>query len=160
MKQIIYFTLAFIAIQILFSCSVSKELREERREWDYKNWEQKYKDRAFCLCQLKGYENKNIEAILIKNDKSYYNPLAIAIFDNSLEAQVLQEIKKIRQDSINSIGTHPSDLKKLLQKRAVTKHCLEFYSSKRLDHLAKAQKKHWSKISNIMNEIHSKTPTY
>lgn len=82
------------SLSIIFSCTVSKELKEERISWDYKNWNKKYKERALCLCIIKGYENKSIESVLENNDKSLYNPLAIAIFDKSLMPVINDEIKK------------------------------------------------------------------
>jgi hypothetical protein len=153
----------FLMVLITFmsiSCSTNKELREERKEWDFKNWNKKFKERAFCLCQLKGYQNKNLENHLWKNDKSYYNVLGIAIFDETLNPLINKEIEKIRLDSIVSIGHYPDDLKPLLQKRNVINHCLEFYSSKRLDSLTKMQKKDWKKIPNILERIHHKIPTF
>jgi len=84
----IYFVIVSI---ILSSCSISKELREERKEWSYNTWESKYKDRAFCLCVTNGYDDKNIENILIENDRFFYKPLSIAIFDNSLESIILEK---------------------------------------------------------------------
>lgn len=160
MKQVRFFAALIFGLQILFSCSITKELREERKEWNYKNWDQEFKERAFCLCQLKSFENIELERILWKNDKSYYDPLGIAIFDEVLEPLIIKETKSVRLDSINSIGRYPDDLKSLLQKRAVANHCLEFYNSKRLDSLAKKQNKYWSSIPNIMDKIHSKIPTY
>ena len=147
-------------MQIFISCSSMKDLRNERKEWNYKNWDKAFKERAFCLCQLKSFENKYIESILWKNDKSYYDPLGIAIFDDVLEPQIVKEVGLVRLDSINSIGKYPDDLKLLLQKRAVINHCLKFYNSKRLDSLAKKQKKYWSTIPSIMDKIHAKIPTY
>jgi hypothetical protein len=152
--------LVVLTALITISCSSNKELREERKEWNFKNWDKKFKDRAFCLCQLKGYENKNLENNLLKNDKSYYNILGIAIFDEVLDPLINKEIEKIRLDSIGSIGHYPDDLKPLLQKRTVINHCLEFYTSKRLDSLTKMQKKDWKKISNILDKIHHKIPTF
>ncbi len=160
MKQVRIFTVIIITMQILFSCSSTKELREERKVWNYKNWDKEFKKRAFCLCQLKGYENKDLESALWKNDQSYYNPVGIAIFDEVIEQQIKKETEIIRLDSINSIGRYPDDLKSLLQKRSVIDHCLEFYESKRLDSLAKVQKKYWRNIPNIMDKIHTKIPTY
>lgn len=160
MKQIIFFISIIFGMQILFSCSSTKDLREERKDWNYKNWDKQFKERAFCLCQLKSFENKNLENILWENDKSYYNPLGIAIFDEALEPQIIKETESIRLDSINSIGRYPDDLKSLLQKRIVANHCLEFYNSKRLDRLTKKQKNYWRKIPNIMDKIHIKIPTY
>ncbi|MGC4128929.1 MAG: hypothetical protein QM564_05070 [Bergeyella sp.] len=95
-----------------------------------------------------------------KSDRSFYNPLGIAIFDDSLQPIINQEINKIRLDSINSIGSYPEDLKTLYQKRNVVGHCLNFYKSKELDDLAHKERKNWNKISNIMDKIHEKIPTY
>ncbi|OWK96999.1 hypothetical protein AP75_13550 [Kaistella haifensis DSM 19056] len=142
------------------SCSVSKELRKERKDWDFKNWEQEYKDRAFCLCISNGYENKELEKLLIRYDRSLYNPLGRAIFDKSLVPIIKNEIVKIRIDSINSIGKYPDDLKTIYNKREVLSHCINFYKSEMLDSLAKSQKKNWIKINNILGEIHKEVPTY
>ena len=147
-------------MQVLLSCSTTKELRQERKYWNYKNWNKEFKERAFCLCQLKSFENKNLEDALLRNDRSYYSPLGIAIFDEALESQTIKEIELIRFDSINSIGSYPDDLKPILQKRTVANHCFEFYKSKRLDSLTKKQKKYWKTIPNIMDKILIKIPTY
>ena len=160
MKLIRIFIIIIFTTQILSSCSTTEELREERKVWNFKNWDKKFKERAFCLCQLKGYENKDLEKALWENDKSYYDPVGIAIFDEVIEPQIKKEIEIIRLDSINSIGRYPDDLKTLLQKRTVINHCFEFYNSKRLDSLAKSQKKYWRKIPNIMDQIHTELPTY
>ena len=159
MKKTIFISM-ILTISLLISCSVSKELNEERKDWNFKNWDKKFKSRAFCLCQLKGYENKKLEDLLWDNDYSYYNALAIAIFDDSIETQIKKEIELIRLDSINSEGRYPADLKTLYQKRNVMNHCLEFYNSKRLDSLTNSQKKYWKSIPNIMSKIHEKIPTF
>lgn len=147
-------------ILFISSCSTSKELREERKSWNFQNWDKEFKERAYCLCQLKGYENKDLENDLWKNDKSYYNPLGIAIFDEALTPLINKEIETIRLDSAKSVGNYPNDLKNLFQKRAVISHCLEFYNSKRLDSLTRIQKKDWKSILNILDKIHTKFPTY
>ena len=153
--------LAMMLISLLSeSCLTSRELRKERKEWDFKNWNQAFKDRAFCLCQLQGYDNKKLEILLVQNDKSYYNPLAESIFDVSIKPQITRETAFIKSDSINSIGRYPEDLKSVLQKRTVLNRCLEFYNSKRLDSLAKSQRKYWNAIPSIMDKIHQTYPTY
>jgi hypothetical protein len=144
----------------LNSCSVSKELKLERKTWNYKNWDKSFKERAFCLCVLKGYENKTIENILFKNDRSFYETLSVAVFDKTLEPIIKIEVEKIKQDSINSLGSYPDDLKVLYQKRRVFKHCLDFYNGKELSQIAKKEKKKWKKIPNIMDEIHKSIPSY
>lgn len=152
--------ISFLFIALLFACSTTKELKQERREWDFKNWDRKFKERAFCLCQLKGFENKNLEKELWRNDKSYHSVLGIAIFDAPLESQIKKEIETIRLDSIKAIGNYPDDLKPIYQKRNVASHCLEFYNSKRLDSLTQLQKNYWKRIPNIMDQIHLKIPTF
>ncbi|MBB4804877.1 putative iron-regulated protein [Chryseobacterium defluvii] len=147
-----------LCVFILSSCSISKELRDERKSWNFNRWEKEYKDRAFCLCVLKGYENKEIEKILWEKDRSFYNPLGRAIFDKSLKPVIDNEIEKIRLDSINS--TYPEDLKGIYQKKQVFNHCLKFYNSKELDKLAKKERENWKKIPNILDEVHKEIPTY
>ena len=156
MKKIFFLVLLFI----ISSCAVSKELKEERISWDYNNWDKKYKERALCLCIMKGYENKSIENLLIKNDNSFYNPIGIAIFDKSLKPIINDELKKIKQDSINSIGSYPDDLKTIYQKRNVLGNCIDFYNSKKLDSITKKESEKWKKITNILDEIHKEIPTY
>lgn len=156
MKKIFFLILLFI----ISSCAVSKELKEERISWDYNNWDKKYKERALCLCIMKGYENKSIENLLIKNDNSFYNPIGIAIFDESLKPIINDELKKIKQDSINSVGSYPDDLKTIYQKRNVLGNCIDFYNSKKLDSITKKESKKWRKITNILDEVHKEIPSY
>lgn len=156
MEKIKYLLVFFI----LSSCSVSKELKEERKSWNFNNWENEYKNRAFCLCVLKGYEDKKIESLFSEKDRSFYNPLGIAIFDKSLNPIIEDEVKKIRYDSVNSINQYPEDLKGIYQKRQVFNHCIKFYNSKELDGLSKKERVSWNKIPNILDEIHKEIPTY
>ncbi|MFD2892794.1 hypothetical protein ACFS5J_12305 [Flavobacterium chuncheonense] len=159
MKKIYFvpFCLCFIFFN---SCTISKTLKEERKQWNFKNWDVEFKERAFCLCVLKGYENPKLEKSLWENDKTFYNPTGIAIFDKTLEPIIEKEIKKIKLDSINSLGHYPDDLKPLYQKRKVLEHCLAFYNSSELNEITKNEKRSWNKISNIMSEIHKSIPTY
>jgi len=156
MKKIVFILL----ICLLSSCTISKNLETERRNWNFKNWKQEYKDRAFYLCVLNGFENNKLEKDLIKSDRSFYSPLGMAIFDESLYPIINQEVNKIRLDSINLSGTYPEDLKVLYEKREVLGHCLNFYKSKELNDLAKKEKKKWNRIPNILERIQEKTPTY
>ena len=157
MKKILY--LLFIC-SLIFSCSTSKELREDRKSWDYKNWDNKFKKRAVSLCILKGYENKKIENLINENDYSFYSPLGKAIFDKALEPIIDKEITKIKFDSIKLENTYPNDLKSIYQKRNVFNHCLNFYESKQLDSITRIEKKKWKKIDNILSEVHKVIPTF
>lgn len=151
--------LTFIALT--FSrCGVSKELQKERKDWGYSNWEQDFKGRTLCLCILQGLNNKSIEDSITKYDKSFYNPLAIAIFDSTINSLLKSEIKKIQVDSVNSVGVYPTDIRSLLEGKTVMYHCIELYRSKRLDSIVKIERKSWRKIPNIMDKIHEKIPTY
>ena len=144
----------------LSRCGISKELRKERKDWRFSYWEQDFKDRTLCLCILQGLNNKSIQDSIIEYDKSFYNPLAIAVFDSSINALLKSEIKQIQVDSINSVGHYPTDISSLLEGKSVMNHCIELYRSKRLDSLVKIEKKSWKQITNIMDKIHEKLPTY
>ena len=123
----IYFS---IPTFIFISCSVPKELRKERKDWNFKNWKQEYKDRALCLCITQGYENKELKKTFIKYDRSLYNPLGIAIFDKSLIPIINKESIKIRTDSINSLGKYPEDLKKIYNQFPMCEAILFRYENK------------------------------
>ena len=68
--------IVFLAFSSLMfsSCGVSKELRKERKDWQFSYWEQAFKDRTLCLCILQGLNNKSIQDSIIEYDKSFYNP--------------------------------------------------------------------------------------
>ncbi len=144
----------------LFCCSTNKHLREERKSYSYVDWDQEFKDRALCLCILKGFENKKVEAEITKYDKSFYDPLAIAIFDPALEKVTTAEVEKIKADSLNSVGRYPTDLRTALEGKRIMRHCLQFYKGNELKRLAKEQKRYWKSIDTIVNEIHKKIPTF
>ena len=151
--------LTFISL-VLSRCGVSKELRKERKDWQYSNWEQEFKARTLCQCILQGLNNKSIQDSIIKYDKSFYNPLAIAVFDSTINALLKSEIKKIKVDSTNSVGRYPADISDLLEGKTVMNHCIELYGSKRLDSIVEVKKKSWKKIPNILDKIQEKIPTY
>ena len=97
---------------------------------------------------------------MLKYDKSFYNPLAIAVFDSTINVLLKSEIKKIQVDSTNSVGVYPADIRSLLEGKTVMNHCIELYRSKRLDSLVKIEKKSWKQIPNILDKIQEKIPTY
>lgn len=160
MRFIVLTIFTTITFLILTGCGVSKELREERRRLKFSNWEQDFKDRTLCLCVLQGLNNKGIQDSIVKYDKSFYNPLAIAVFDSTINELLRKEIKQIQADSTNSIGRYPTDIRSLLEGKRVMNHCTELYRSKRLDSVVKAEKKSWKQIPNIMDKIHDKLPTF
>lgn len=152
--------LIITGIVCCYSCSVNKALREERKMSDYNQWELAYKNRTLCLCVLEGLNNQAIKDSILKYDKSYYEPLAIAIFDSSIRALLKKEVKKIQEDSIKSIGYYPLDLVRLQEGKRVMSHCLELYQSKRLAELVNQQKKDWKRIPSIIDKIHDTIPTF
>lgn len=154
---------ALFAICLLFTmarCGVNKEIVEERKSWKFTTWGQEFKNRAFCLCVLQGQNNKAVQDSMLKYDKSFYNPLAVAIFDSAINEMLKKEIKQMQIDSAHSIGTHPADIQEVLEGKRVMNHCIEFYKSKRLDAVMKSEKKSWKQINSIMDKIHEKIPTY
>ena len=156
-KSLIFILVTFL---IFISCGVNKDLREERKDWEFSNWEQQFKDRTLCVCILQGLNNKSIQDSIIRYDKSFYNPLAIAVFDSTINELLKNEIKQIQQDSIQSIGLYPEDISSLLEGKRIMNHCIELYRSKRLDAIVKVEKKSWKRIDNIIDQIHKKLPTY
>ncbi len=150
-------------ITILLSttyCSTDKHLREERKSFDYANWDEKFKDRALCLCIVEGFENKKLESEIRKYDKSFYDPLAIAVFDPALKDIITQEIETIKTDSLESIDKYPADLHNALEGKRVMHRCLQLYKSKKLEKLTNQQKYYWKNIDTIVNEIHKVIPTF
>ena len=145
---------------MLVSCGISNELKEERKRYQFDNWQQQYKDRAFCKCLLEGFRNKQLQDSILKYDKSFYNPVAYALFDSSINILLKGEIQKMITDSIWSIGKGHPDLKKFFEGKKVTGHCLELYNSDRLKKVISQQKAHWKKIRNIEDEILRKVPTF
>lgn len=151
----LYKTLIFILL--ISACNQpNSELTEQRKSWGFDNWEYEFKDRALCLCLLEGYENEEIKNYILKNDKSYYNGIGIAIFDPTLKPIIQKEIAKINQDSIESVGKVPEHL---VGKR-IFSHCMEFYKSKRLDSIVQKEIPKWNEIKNIQAEIWKHIPTY
>lgn len=150
----------FFLLLITNSCSVNKELRDERKSWQFSKWGQQFKDRTLCLCVLQGLNNKSLQDTITKYDKSFYNPLAIAVFDSTINILLKKEIKQIQTDSTNSIGRFPDDISSLLEGKRIMSHCSELYRSKRLDSIVNIEKKSWKQITNIMDKIHEKIPTF
>jgi hypothetical protein len=66
----------------------------------------------------------------------------------------------MQTDSANSIGRYPADIRSLLEGKRVMNHCTELYRSKKLDSIVKTEKKRWKQITNIMDKIHDKIPTF
>ena len=148
-----------ILVLLLFisACNQSNiELTEQRKSWGFDNWESDFKERALCLCLLKGYENEEIKSYILKHDKSYFSGIGIAIFDPTLKPIIQKEVAKIKQDSIESVQNVPE---KLVGKR-IFSHCIEFYKSERLDSIVKKEIPKWNEIKDIQAEVWKHIPTY
>ena len=142
---------------LIASCSsLHKAIKEERRSWRFKNWKTEFKERAFCVCLLEGYENKDVQKYIIQNDKSYYSGIGIAIFDPALIPIIQKEIEQIKKDSVSSIER----VGEAAVGKRIFAHCLNFYKSKRLDSITKKEIPKWKKIKNIGEEVYQYVPTY
>jgi len=148
-----------ILILLLFISACNQpnsELKEHRESWGFDNWKSEFKERALCLCLLEGYENEEIKNYILKNDKSYYSGIGIAIFDPTLKSIILKEVAEIKKDSIESVDTVPEHL---VGKR-IFSHCMKFYKSKRLDSITKNEIPKWNEIKDIQAEVWKYIPTY
>ncbi len=139
MKLII--TLFFVSF--IIGCNTqNKVLADKRKAWDYRNWKENFKERAFCLCLLEGYNNSDVKNLILENDKTYYDAIAITFFDPVLKPVIQQEVEQIKKDSILSVGSvaEPAVGKKVFY------HCSKFYKSKRLDSIVKQEIVKWKRV--------------
>ena len=149
--------LFILMLIVLFSCSPeNKILDTQRHSWNYNNWKQEFKDRTLCNCLIKGYNNKEITNKIYDIDKSYYNPIAIVLFDSIIDGLLKNEILKMKKDSLLSINR----VTETKAGKTVFEHCIKLYRSKKLDSIAKSESKQWRKIKNIDTLIIKKMPSY
>jgi hypothetical protein len=151
---------SFILIILLFFSFASNgqkaALKTERQAWGFKDWQKQFKDRAFCLCLLEGYQNQNVKNFILENDKSYYDPIGIAIFDTTLKQFISKEVEKINTRAKLSSQT----VSEAAAGKRIFSHCLEFYKSKRLDSLTKQTAPSWKNINNIQEKIEKSVPAF
>lgn len=131
-------------------------LKTQRKESDYKHWNNHYKERAFCKCLPVGYNIPSISNAILNIDRSYYDPLAIAVFDSSLNILLRRELSIIQKDSAES----KYRVAEAAQGKKIFNHCFEFYKSIRLDSAMRSEKKKWKRIKNIDNLISQKIPSW
>lgn len=155
----IFYLVIVIFILSLLSCGISKDLQQQRKSYGYNTWDQQFKERALCKCILEGM-GTDLKNAIIKEDKSFFNPLAIALFDPTIDILLIREVDQMSKDSAASIGTGHPDLRKLSEGKRVMPHCVAFYESNRLDSAMKMEKVKWKKIGDIMDEITKTIPTY
>ena len=151
------FSQILVLLMFLTGCNAAtKAVKDERKQWGFNNWKNDFKDRAFCLCLLEGYDNNEVTNFLLEKDKSFYNGVGQAIFDPVLKPIIQEEVEKIKRDSIESIN---HEAEGAAGKRVIN-HCLQFYKSKRLNSIAKSQVPKWRSIKNIEAIVTKEVPTY
>lgn len=122
-------------------------IRAQRDRWDFANWKSAYKKRAFCLCLLEGYQNEEMKTQLLKEDKSYYDIIGMAIFDRTLQPLIEEEVQRINREAKER---HVSEA---AAGKRVAMHCLDFYQGARLDTHVKKVSPEWNKITDIDAEV-------
>jgi hypothetical protein len=145
-----------ISLLILVGCSAEKQLKEQRETWHYNNWKDRFKDRVFCKCLLVGYGKKEITNPIQQIDKSYYDAIGIAVFDKTIDSLLQIEAAKMTRDSLESLNT----VAEAAAGKRVFSHCLQFYKSRELDSITKAESKKWRKITNIDSLVMKAVPAY
>ncbi len=144
--------LAFLFVLLLFSsCSAFYKNKK-----GLKNFKDEFKLQAYCSCVISGYDNKNLASKMVSLDKSFYNPIINSVFSKEIIAIGIEEGKIMKLDSINSI----QKLSEGKSGKNVLKHCLEFYSSKKLDSIAKIKFKEWKNIKNLDSIIQKNNPAF
>ena len=151
MKHLILITTLF------FLGNISQcQIAAQRDKWEYSKWPTQYKERAFCLCLLEGYQDTTLKRKLLEVDKSYYDPVSIAIFDKTLSTIIKSEVDSINMKYNRSIGR----ISEVANGKRVFNHCLEFYESRRLDLMMQSARKEWNEIKDIDLEIEKTMPWF
>lgn len=135
---------------LFVSCSVT-----DSRKY-VKNFKKDFKFNAYCSCLLEGYGNKSITSQMMLVDKSFYSPIINSIFSDELKKIGVEEAKIMTKDSINSINI----VSEALAGKKVQLHCLNFYSSKKLDSITNVNYKQWKDLKNIDSIISIKNPAF
>jgi hypothetical protein len=149
--------IATIAVVLLAACTPGNTvLKAQRKSWGFDTWEQQFKDRAFCLCMLEGYNNSAVKNFLLQHDKSMADPLAITFFDAALHGFISKEVETMKRDSAASI----LEVSEGAAGKRVFGHCLAFYKSERLDSLVRREAPKWRNIKNIEDSIMKRIPAF
>ncbi|UKB77933.1 hypothetical protein [Chryseobacterium sp. MEBOG07] len=134
----------------LVSCTVNKSSFKEELTVQH------FKDRTLQKCLLKGYENKDLVNRIYDIDKTLYDPVAIALFDDEIDAVLASKINKMKKDSLESIGK----ISEAKAGKIVFGNCLSFYKSKELDRFATKQINKYIKVKDVDSLILSKNPSF
>ncbi|WP_288375132.1 hypothetical protein [Chryseobacterium culicis] len=134
----------------LVSCTVNKSNFKEELTV------QNFKDRTLQKCLLKGYENKGLVNKIYDIDKTLYDPIAVALFDDKIDAFLLSKINKMKKDSMESIGK----VSEAKAGKIVFGNCLYIYKSKELDKFATKHINKYKKVKDLDSLILSKNPSF
>lgn len=136
MKKII---LISSVILLIFSCNSYKRNRFEYHLGNKKNeWINNFKTEFFFSCLNKGYKSDSIANLISKKDLLYlYEPFAYQHEQvDSISSLIIEKMPKpiyAHNDEIN--------YKKELDKNYICASCLNYYSSRELDSIAKRKYK-------------------
>lgn len=131
----------------LVSCTINKTCVKEELTV------QNFKDRTFQKCLLKGYENKDLVNKIYDIDKTLYNPIAMAIFDEEINVFLITKMKKDSLESISKVSEAKAG-------KIVFGNCLYIYKSKELDKFANKKINKYEKIENLDSLILSKNLSF
>lgn len=134
----------------LVSCTVSKSSFKEELTI------QNFKDRTLQKCLLKGYENKDLVNKIYDIDKTLYDPVATALFDDEIDSFLTPKINKMKKDSLESIGK----VSEAKAGKIVFGNCLYVYKSKELDKFATKHINKYKKVKDLDSLILSKNPAF
>lgn len=149
-QQILLF---FLLLNVITS---EAQLLNQRKKWEFEKWPQMFKDRAFCLCLIEGYQDSVIRKFILTLDKSYYDPIAISIFDTTLLPVITNEVARINAKEKKSYKA----MHEGAAGRRVFSHCMDFYKSARLNSLLRKTKPQWQKIKDIDEVIYRNMPAF
>ena len=149
--------LIIFIMTFLFLANVChSQVNEQRQKWEYSKWPTLFRERALCLCLIEGYQDSIVRKRILQNDRSYYDPISIAIFDKTLIPIVRREVDSINIKFKNSIGR----ISEGAIGKKVFNHCMEFYKSKRLDLILKKARQEWKEIKDIDSEVEKSLPWF
>jgi hypothetical protein len=137
---------------ILFfvACSVTNN------EKYVQNFKRDFKFTAYCSCLLEGYNSKSLRSQMTDIDKSFYSPVITSVFSDELRKIATEEDKIMKKDSVKSIKY----VSEALAGKKVQLHCLNFFTSKKLDSLTNLNYKKWKNIKNIDSLLNIKNPGF
>lgn len=145
-----------IAAIFIVACTENQNKENSLDKWGYKHWGQDFKNKVLCDCILAGLNDKAISNEILLKDRSFSSPINYILFD-SLSREVIKPIVlQMKKDSLASTST----VSEAAAGKKIFKSCLDFYNSKKLDSITKAQESLWSKINNIDSLISKKVPAY